>query len=181
MLKGQLRTASIKDDYHNPLRLGRIQSIQIDSSGALYVFLTNYDLIQIDTDSAKKWYYHYGYGFATVTHDFVINNDELLFFNHKDLDAYNIRGELLYEKKGHFHVTGGVREIKIGEVLYKVQRTGLFDTVWVITLNQKTCVYRRLAWDIPTQMLLSIVILFSCIIPLGKEANRRLAVRGRIF
>lgn len=75
----------------------------------------------------------------------------------------------MYEKKGHFHVTGGVREIKIGEVLYKVQRTGLFDTVWVITLNQKTCVYRRLAWDIPTQMSLSNVILFSCIIPLGKQ------------
>lgn len=166
-MKRQDNRYSIVDNHHNSLRIGRIQSIQVDSEGNLYVWINNCDLIRINSSTDSIEFFHYGYS-SRFRHGFVIDNDRMLFYD-GNIHIYNLSGQLLHEAGTAVIAFDDTKELACGKTRFIVKRNIIFDEVWQDIDNVEKCVYRRLAWDVRSQVLLSLFISIVCVIPLCKK------------
>ncbi len=168
-MKGQSSKNSIIDNHHNSLRIGRIQSIQLDSKRNLYIWINNCDIVRYDASSKLISFFHYGYS-SRFRHGFQIVNDEIHIYD-GELHVYDLNGNLIYEKELDTFPYDDIREIVRGNTKYIIKGNGVFDEVWEIGNNRNDCIYRRLAWDIRSQLLLSLVISILCLLPLCKKLH----------
>ncbi len=166
-MRGQSSKNSIIDNHHNSLRIGRIQSIQLDSKGNLYVWINNCDMVRYDTSSMMISFFHYGYS-SRFRHGFQIINDEIHIYD-GELHVYDLNGNLIYDSEMETFPYDDIREVASKNTKYIIKGNGAFDEIWRIGSDDSECIYKRLAWDLRSQVLLSLVISIVCLIPLCKK------------
>lgn len=170
--KGQNSPHSIQDANHNPSRFGRIESIQVDSSGDLYIWLSNCDIVRIDPITMEEAFFHYGYN-SLHKYKFAIQSDKLLFYGSK-LEVFDKQGNYLFEAESCPEVIANSREVAFRDVIYQVRQNGILDEVWKTEKDMEQRIYYRLACTEETVALILVLLFIPCFLLLLKEFGVRL-------
>ncbi|MBQ7278971.1 MAG: hypothetical protein IJR17_07250 [Clostridia bacterium] len=167
--KAQEKSDSIAETYHNPMRPGKILSIQTGTDGMLYIWNSNHSLIKMDSASGEKTYFYQDIerGDETV---FCVIGDELHFITYTTREVYTAAGRLLRREENKESVQNS-KVAHSGHALYTVKDYILFQEVWQITQQEKNCIYRRLSITSFQIFLVCFAVFFYSTVCVLKQAG----------
>lgn len=152
--KQQLRPDSIIEK-NGEIWFGRIKSIQVDEFGNLYVALDNHNIIKCIGEERTVFYFGYE---ARSSYQFAIKQN-VIYIEYGDfIYQYDLQGTLLSRNdtsRSLDVVMQDCESVTYQDKEYRIERHCLLEEVWQYDACEAQLCYRRLAWPLAWQMVLS--------------------------
>ena len=152
--KQQLRPDSIIEK-NGEIWFGRIKSIQVDEFGNLYVALDNHNIIKCIGEERTVFYFGYE---ARSSYQFAIKQN-VIYIEYGDfIYQYDLQGTLLSRNdtsRSLDVVMQDCESVTYQDKEYRIERQCLLEEVWQYDAGEAQLCYRRLAWPLAWQMVLS--------------------------
>ena len=169
--KQQLRPDSIIEK-NGEIWFGRIKSIQVDEFGNLYVALDNHNIIKCIGEERTVFYFGYE---ARSSYQFTIKQN-VIYIEYGDfIYQYDLQGTLLSRNdtsRSLDVVMQDCESVTYQDKEYRIERHCLLEEVWQYDAGEAQLCYRRLAWPLAWQMVLSSGVVAVSLLVVLKDMKR---------